>query len=106
MRTVGASFCLLAMCWCRGAGENPLGDVHTAAPPPPVVHKEPATERGSTIRSNVDLVLVPVSVTDSRNRIVTGLERENFQITENGTGQTIKSFATETRRSQLGLCLT
>ncbi len=103
MRTGLTSFCLLAMCLVAGAQENPLGDVHTAAPPPPVVHKDPATDRGSTIRANVDLVLVPVSVTDYRNRIVTGLERENFQIFEGANQQTIKSFATEDAPISIGI---
>jgi Ca-activated chloride channel family protein len=103
MRTVWTSFCLLTVCLAAGAQENPLGDVHTAAPPPPVVHKDPATERGTTIRANVDLVLVPVGVTDFRNRIVTGLERENFQVFENGNQQTIKSFATEDAPISIGI---
>ena len=30
------------------------------------------------IRKDVDLVLVPVTITDPMNRLVTGLEKENF----------------------------
>ena len=33
---------------------------------------------GSVIRMNVDMVLVPVTVTDPMNRLVTGLEKEDF----------------------------
>ena len=35
---------------------------------------------GSRIRMNVDMVLVPVTVTDPMNRLITGLEQEDFQI--------------------------
>ncbi len=44
---------------------------------------------GSLIRMNVDMVLVPVTVTDPMNRLVTGLEKIDFQIYENngGTGR-------------------
>jgi Ca-activated chloride channel family protein len=59
--------------------------------------------RGSAIRINVNLVLVPVTVTDPVNRLVTGLEKENFQIYENNTGETIKSFATEDAPLSIGI---
>src|SRR6202050_4536373 len=38
---------------------------------------------GSFIRMNVDMVLVPVTITDPLNRLVTGLEKEDFQVYEN-----------------------
>ena len=43
---------------------------------------------GSRIRMNVDMVLVPVTVADPMNRLVTGLEREDFLVVENGNQQT------------------
>ncbi len=36
----------------------------------------------STIRTQAELVLVPVSVTDTTNRVVVGLEQGNFQLYE------------------------
>ena len=89
------------------AQENPLGDVHTASPPPPpppkseeVSPREPGTR---SIKINADLVLVPVSVTDPMDRLVTGLEKENFQVFDNNVGQTIKSFATEDSPLSIGI---
>ena len=41
---------------------------------------------------NVDMVLVPVTVTDPMNRLVTGLEQEDFQVYENNGEQKISSF--------------
>ena len=36
---------------------------------------------------DVNLVLVPATVTDPMNRLVTGLEKENFEIFDNNVGQ-------------------
>ena len=63
------------------AQENPLENVHTIAPPPAppkdtqpaAVTPEPGHVAGTAIHVNVDLVLVPVTVTDRMNRLVTGL---------------------------------
>ena len=59
--------------------------------------------RGSAIRVNVDIVLVPVSVTDDRNRLVTGLEKENFAVYDSNNLQTIKTFATEDAPLSIGI---
>ena len=55
--------------------EEPAG-----AEAPPLTGMEALHARpGGLIRMNVDLVLVPVTVTDPLNRLVTGLEKEDFQ---------------------------
>jgi len=51
----------------------------------------------------VDLVLVPVTITDPMNRLVTGLERENFQLFEGSATQEIKSFSSEDAPVSLGV---
>src|SRR5258708_32445820 len=43
----------------------------------------------------VDLVLVNVTVTDDWNRIVTGLEKENFAVMEGNEIQMVKHFSSE-----------
>jgi Ca-activated chloride channel family protein len=58
---------------------------------------------GSFIRMNVDLVLVPVTVTDPMNRLVTGLEKEDFQIYENSKEQPIRTFAAEDAPVSIGI---
>ncbi len=115
--------CCLALCgiWAAGtarAQENPLGQVHTPAPAP--AHKsgeaaKPVIEgannaaalatsrRDARIRVDVNLVLVPATVTDPMNRLVTGLERDNFQVFDNNTGQVIKSFSTEDAPVTIGI---
>ena len=102
---------------CR-AQENPLGEVHTTPPPPPPKNPEttkPVIEgadnaaklatsrRDARIRVDVNLVLVPATVTDPMNRLVTGLEKENFEVYDNNIGQTIKSFSTEDAPVTIGV---
>ncbi len=98
------------------AQENPLGDVKTPAPPAPSESGEPrivitgkdvptkaTSAAGETIRVDANLVLVPLTVTDPMNRLVTGLDKENFAIFDNNTPQTIKSFATEDAPLSIGI---
>jgi Ca-activated chloride channel family protein len=105
----------MALLCCMAAGvcaaqENPLGQVHTQAPPPPkpaapqMPETTVAAPRANTrIRVDVNLVLVPMTVTDTMNRLVTGLEAENFQVFDNGAGQVIKSFSTEDAPVSIGI---
>jgi len=58
---------------------------------------------GARIRLNVDMVLVPVTITDPMNRLVTGLEKEDFQIFENNGQQKINSFASEDAPVSIGI---
>ena len=89
------------------AQDNPLGRVETPPPPPPpktpddlkpVIEgadnaaAQATTRRDARIRVDVNLVLVPMTVTDPMNRLVTGLEKENFEIYDNNLPQQIKSF--------------
>jgi Ca-activated chloride channel homolog len=55
------------------------------------------------IRKDVDLVLVPVTITDPMNRLVTGLEKENFFLTDNGQPQEIRHFSSEDAPVSLGV---
>ena len=57
------------------------------------------------IRKSVELVLVPVTVLDESNRIVTGLERENFQLYEGKQAQPIKHFWKEDVPVSVGIVL-
>ena len=73
------------------AQDDPLNKVHVTPPPAsapatgaPKGAEAPAVtgpaalkaRPGSFIRMNVDMVLVPVTVTDPMNRLVTGLEKD------------------------------
>jgi VWFA-related protein len=86
----------------------------TTAPPPPRVTLEKRegkpvrpedaeSSRPANIRVDTNLVLIPVSVTDSLNRFVTGLEKTNFKIFEDKVEQTIAQFASEDAPLSVGL---
>ena len=55
------------------------------------------------IRTNVDLVLVPVSVTDGMQRLVTGLDQANFQVFEGKKSLPIKHFSSEDAPISVGI---
>ena len=50
---------------------------------------------GGIFRTNASLVLVDISVLDSRDRPVNGLSQTQFQILDNGREQPIRFFAHE-----------
>ncbi len=66
---------------------NPVAPNRLPPPPPPGLDR--------TIRVDVELVLVNVTITDPYNRLVTGLERENFRIYEDKTEQEVAHFSSE-----------
>jgi VWFA-related protein len=55
------------------------------------------------LRAESNLVLVPVTVVDVRNHPVTGLERENFRVFDDGVERRITAFAMEDEPVALGL---
>src|SRR5713226_2262539 len=54
-----------------------------------------AFKPGGTIHFDVDLALVNVTVTDPYNRLVTGLEPDNFRIFEDNIEQEVVNFSAE-----------
>ncbi len=73
----------------------------------PVQPSKPATttekKSGEGIKVDVNLALVNVTVTDPLNRLVTGLERENFRVFEDGTEQEIVTLSSEDVPVSIGL---
>lgn len=70
----------------KAAPVDPALDTHTPA-----------------FRARVDLVLVPVTITDPMNRLVTGLEKNDFQLFENNQRQVIRHFSSEDAPISLGV---
>ena len=54
-------------------------------------------------KKQVDLVLVPVMITDPMNRLVAGLEKDSFALAENGQSQQIRYFSSEDEPISLGV---
>ena len=117
-----AAICALAAVFCLGqsrAQDDQLNKVHveppgstTTTPTNEPSGTEAAPESGASalkihpgsfIRMNVDMVLVPVTITDPLNRLVTGLEKEDFQVYENNGEQHISSFASEDAPVSIGI---
>jgi Ca-activated chloride channel family protein len=73
------------------------------APNPDIPSTSGLTTRVRPLRVDVDMVLVPVTITDPMNRLVTGLEKDNFQLFEGNTAQDIKSFSSEDAPVSLGV---
>lgn len=57
----------------------------------------------ATIRVDSTLVLIPITVTDSLNRFVTGLNRENFRVFEEEDEQKVTHFAREDAPLSVGV---
>jgi Ca-activated chloride channel homolog len=95
------------------AQEDELNKVHV---PPPAPKPDPnaaplplegeaamTARRNERIRVDVNLVLVPLIVTDPMDRLVTGLEKENFFLYENNKPETIKTFSQEDAPVSIGI---
>ena len=65
--------------------------------------KDGLKARVRPLKVDVDLVLVPVTITDPMNRLVTGLEKENFQLFEGSSAQEIRTFSSEDAPVSLGV---
>ena len=71
--------------------------VAQSAAPDDVKHDTPGQviKQGQSVHVDVELALVNVTVTDPYNRLVTGLESDNFRIFENNVEQEIQYFSSE-----------
>jgi len=95
----------------RGAlAQTAIDDVHVTSRDQPVsmasaaYASDPATKlTASLIRTSVDLVLVPVSITDELHRPVIGLDQDNFQLFEGKKSQQIKHFSSEDTPISIGI---
>ncbi len=55
------------------------------------------------LKVDVNLVLVSVTITDPMNRLVTGLDKENFMVFENKDQQDIRHFSSEDSPVSIGV---
>jgi Ca-activated chloride channel family protein len=93
--------------------DNPLDSVHITTPPPVAVKVDPSIPLtpGATLRTGIqfrvdtNIVLIPLTVTDPMDRLVTGLEKENFIVLEDNHGQSIRTFACDDAPVSIGVIL-
>jgi Ca-activated chloride channel homolog len=114
------TFLALAVLVCLGLSafaQTGVNDVHVQprevekpkdAPDAPKENVVNSTTNGLSahvrpLKVDVDLVLVPVTITDPMNRLVTGLDKENFQLFEGNSSQEIRTFSSEDAPVSLGV---
>jgi len=75
--------------------------------PDDVKHDTPGQviKQGQTVHLEVELALVNVTVTDPYNRLVTGLEPDNFRIFEDNIEQEVVNFSSEDVPISIGVIL-
>ena len=105
--------CAFVLCASTAFAQTNVNDVHVT----PRVTDPPKTEEVAKeslsapslnahvrpLKVDVDLVLVPVTITDPMNRLVTGLDKENFQLFEGNSKEEIRSFSSEDAPVSLGV---
>jgi Ca-activated chloride channel family protein len=98
--------CLVVTC----VGQVSTDDVHVAPrvspdkPPANEAQPDPSLDLHSKpIKKDVDLVLVPVTITDQMDRLVTGLDKDNFRLFEGKEEQEIRHFSTEDAPVSVGI---
>ncbi len=99
----------LTALWCQAAlAQSTEDDVHVtprkSISSNPMDTIDPALKTHTKpLKVDVDLVLVPVTVTDDMNRLVTGLDQDNFHVFEGGQQQIVKHFSSEDAPISLGV---
>ena len=94
-RALALVVCTLLSVAAFGQGQGPAS--------PPKHSDELKIKPGQGIKVDVNLALVNVTVTDPLNRLVTGLEKENFRVYEDGIEQEVVTMSSEDVPVSIGL---
>jgi Ca-activated chloride channel family protein len=78
------------------------GQVAIEPRPKPTPSEEPK-QKAANIRTDLNLVVVPVTVCNPQNQPVTGLEREHFKVFDDKVEQTITQFSMDDEPVAVGL---
>jgi len=94
----------------RCDAQSPIDEVHVNPPSELPAARRRAAEIDAAlnthtppIKVDVDLVLVPVTITDARERLVVGLNQTDFEIFEGKNRQEIRHFSMEDAPVSLGV---
>jgi Ca-activated chloride channel homolog len=92
--------------------QSPLDQVHVSPPSEIREATLPVKDEGidasdnthtKPIKVDVDLVLVPVTITDPQERLILGLDQKNFEVFEGRNQQEIRHFSREDAPVSLGI---
>src|SRR2546425_2684873 len=107
--------CVAALVSIHGAQSQSTDQVHVVPRNGPqearpreavvAVERQPGLPQMKPLRVDVDLVLVPVTVTDPMNRPTMGLQKQNFTLYEGNEQQQIQYFSAEDSPISVGLLL-
>jgi len=95
------------------SADDPLNEVHVNTPPPVAAKTDPSIPltAGASLRTGIqfrvdtNIVLIPLTVTDPMDRLVTGLEKQNFTILEDNHPENIRTFACDDAPVSIGVIL-
>jgi Ca-activated chloride channel family protein len=93
--------------------DDPLDEIHVTTPPPVAAKADPtiplnpnaSLHVGAKYRVDTNLVLVPLTVTDPMDRLVTGLGKQNFSIFEDNHPEAIRTFSCDDAPVSVGVIL-
>lgn len=95
--------------------DDPLNQVHVTTPPAPAttakadssipISSNASLRTGIQFRVDTNLVLVPLTVTDPMDRLVTGLDKQNFSVFEDSHPQNIRTFSCDDAPVSIGVIL-
>ncbi len=112
-KSLSLTLLALALLGVPALGQTGVNDVHVmprevdkpADPPKPemLASTTGLSAHVRPMKVDVDLVLVPVTITDPMNRLVTGLDKANFQLYEGNASQEIRTFSSEDAPVSLGV---
>ncbi len=117
LRPLAIRVCLLAFLFPLSSGNLAVGQSTSNTISTETTRASPAASRpgddtpgvpitrGKVIRTNVDLALVNVNVSDPFDRMIVGLEQDNFRVYEDGVEQEVLTFSSEDVPVSLGIIL-
>jgi Ca-activated chloride channel homolog len=109
LMAIGISFALNISSFSQGAKSQPPQDRKRQTKPEleskTPQSEQPAREKGFTIGVSVDMVLMYTSVFNKLGNFVSGLQKDNFKLYEDGTPQSLEMFAQEDVPVNMGIVI-
>jgi Ca-activated chloride channel family protein len=89
----------------RAQNDSPLPPSANPMPPPPPGYGGPQEKGGGSIKANVDLVVLHVTIADEAGQFVGDLKKGDFRVYENKVEQNVSVFSREDVPVSMGLVI-